>query len=326
MSQDENKKLKRVSINLNCYTIRFRKKGNKDEYLSFKEVFNNELFSSVITKFTNTLSTTVFVNESNDRMIRFEKFQKQGTKVITGVILKGHSGLESYVEELQSQERTTKQIHTIKSDHFNNTPFYFLLSLPDVKSKSIIFMAQSYMQFGYKEIFEDAFLKFFKENYSTDFLCEFGTLSVAKLFNKYVNDGAIRRLRLKRNGLTQQLEDVVNPEEHADSKDFEVELSVKMKRNSKNFLTHFRKIDFQNSSFIETFKVDGFDYTEALVDISAGGRTRVLNFSKPEEFAASYDVTDKSSLDKHTRHPDFGKLDEEAIAILEEEIIPSLGL
>ncbi len=318
------KKERDISINLNCYTIRFRKKGDKKNFYSYKDVFGALSFKDLLQRFINTIDKGHYKNKLEDRILYLKELIKLSGSTVSGIIRKGHSGHETYIDAVVNNAPVTK--NTVGSDQFNSSPFYFLLSLPKTDGKCMIFIAQSYKQFGFKEVFEEAFIEFFKANFGEDFICEFGTLSIASLFKKYVSDGNIRKLRLRKHKLTPQLESFVQGEDtEVNPEDFEVEMSIKAKRKTRyNFFNHMKDINLEETSFVETFKVDGYDYDEALVEVTTNGRSRVLNFSDPESFAASYDVTKKVGVDAKTKHPNFDKLNDEAISILNDELIPNV--
>jgi hypothetical protein len=320
-----NQKEYRASINLNCYTIRFRPKGVKSGLLTYSEVFKNVSFKELMQQFIKTIDLGHYMTADTERIISLEKNLKLTNHIYSGVIKKGHSGHETYIEEVKHKNNKPVTVGTVHAHQYNSSPFYFLLSLPDPEKEYIVFMAQSYKQFGFKEVFEEAFKKFFYENYDLDnnLMCEFGTLSIASLFKKYVSEGRIRKLRLRKHGLTSELEDVVK-DSKADINDYDVELSIIAKRSKKNFLDYLKGLDLENTSFVELFKINSFEYDEAIVDVSAAGRKRVLNFSDPDSFVASYDVTNKIEINKTTKHPNFDKLDAEANDILLNEVIPNL--
>lgn len=327
VNEDKTSQRKKESVNLNCYTIRFWIKGKRNMFLPYKEVFPGLSFSSMMQSFIqlidgNQANGEVFINDDQNRSLELDKLLTASSTIYSGRLKKGNSGHETYVQERSGRGMAT--VGTIRTDQFNATPFYFLMSLPKQESPYIIFLAQSYKQYGFKELFEDAFKKFYGTRYpDSNIICEFQPLSIAKQFKEYISAGKIRKLRLRKHGLTPELENAVSGDNYQ-PKDYEVELSVKMKKRGLGFLGRLQYIDLESSSFVEIFKVDGFEFDEALIDVSAGNRKRVLNFMDPNSFAASYDLTDKIGTDPHTRHPQFERLDHEAKSILNEEIIPNI--
>lgn len=318
----EKDKRQDISINLNCYTIRFRKKNDTEKFLTIKEVFGSKTFVEIVQDFVKTIDLRTFVNEKEDRILYLEKSLTLTSSIYSGIVRKGYNGQETYVDELKSNKANT--VGTIKTDQYNSTPFYFNISYPTENSKCFLFVAQSYRQYGFKDLFEEAFKKFFRDNCSNDLVCEIGTLSIASLFEKYIKEGNIRKLRFKSHRLASNLENLLGEKDDKDNSNYEMELSILAKRQG--FLGIKKSISFENSSFIETFQIDGFEYDEAFADVSFGGRKRVLNITKPENFSASYDVTAKAAIDKDTKHPNFEKLDMEAISIIMDEIVPNIKI
>jgi len=328
------KEFNRISINLNCYTIRFRKKRDTKNYLTIKEAFFNKDFKSIATEFIKSIDLQHYVSKLEERILylsetlTFKSYNPKNTSttainqnIYSGVLKKGHNGHETYIDEFDKKKGKANTVNTVKRDQYNTIPFYFLLCCPDEDSTSLILLAQSYKQYGFKEVFEDAFIEHYKAKYSDDILVEMGTLSVASLFESYINQGSIRKLRFKKHTITPNIENAIGETGDA-SKNYEMEISIKAKK--KGFLGVKQRISAENTSFLEVFKIDGFDYNEAYADVSVGGRKRVLNISDPSQFSASFDVTAKSNINKITNHPDFYKLDQESIAILLQEILPNI--
>lgn len=310
-----------VRINLNCYTIRFRKKNNTEEYLSINEVFGNKSFTIIMNEFVKTIDTQAFyLNDAANRILYLERSLTLSNQTYSGIIRKGYSSHETYIDDVKS--RKVQTINKVQADQFSSTPFYFNLTMPSSDSKCFIFIAQSYKQYGFKEVFEDAFLNYFESSYSKDFYCEFGTLSIASLFDKYIADGNIKKLRFRKHTLSKNLENILGEEDSKEKANYEMELSVIARK--KGFMGVKKKISFKDSSFIETFKIDNFEFDEIFADVTLGGRKRVLNITKPSDFSASYDITDKAKLSASTNHPDFTSVDNEATSIIKEEIIPNL--
>lgn len=307
-----------ISINLNCYLIKFRKKNIPNVYYKVADAFLGSKFSKLVDHFITFLDTKTYKNSKGDRILYLDESLKKKKTYYSGIIKKGYSGQETYIDEIDANK--AKTVNTIKSNQFNSSPFYFLIAQPDENSKYIIFLAQSYKQYGFKELFEEAFKEFYKSKISEEYICEFATLSISTLFDKYINEGNIRRVRFKKHGLTQNVENLLSGKEK--SRDFDVELSLIAKKDG--FWGIKESINSISSSFIETVKIDNFDYDQAFVDVSFNGRKRVLNVTRPEDFSASYDLTDKCDISVVTKHPNFELLDKEAIALLKEEIIPNI--
>jgi hypothetical protein len=312
-----------ISINLNCYLIRFRKKNQKDIYLKVKEAFLAKTFPQIRQSLVNYFdSNNTYKNLPGDRILYLDKTLSIKNTYYSGILKKGYSGQESYIETVKGKKAST--ITTVLTDQFNSSPFYFLLAQPDQESKYLIFLSQSYKQYGFKDLFEEAFKEFYKQEVLENFICEFSTLSIGSLFNKYIAEGNIRKLRFKKHGLSKNAENILSDEENKEQGNYDMELSITAKKAG--FMGIKNNITAKNSSFIETIKLDDFDYDQVFADVSYGGRKRVLNITRPEEFSASFDLTEKSEINPKTKHPNFEKLDKEAYSLLIEEIIPNVDL
>lgn len=316
----QNNKKEDISINLNCYVISFRKKNKKGNLIELNEVFGSKTFKEIIKEFIKDVDTTsCFINNDKSRVFYIDKTISLNENSFSAIIKKGHSGHETYVDEINGSN--VKTTNTITKDKFSSSPFYLLISKLEKNNQKLLFFAQSYKQFGYKEIFEEAFKKYINDRYSRDIVCEISTLSVASLFERYIKDGNIRKLRFRKNLLPKNFENILGDDDEKDNTLYEVEYSIKTKR--KGFLGIKKDIKFNDCNFAEIFKFEAFDYDEAFADISIGNRKRSLNISRPASFSASFDITEKSCIDEKTNHPNFDKLNEEAFNILKEEIIPT---
>jgi len=310
-----------ISINLNCYTIRFKTKYSAKDFLAISQAFNNQSFNQIIQNFVTTIDAEAYVNDANDRIFYIEKGLTLTGSIYTSIIRKGHSGHETNIDEIKAKK--PNKISTILKGQFSTIPFFLLLCQPASDSKVLIFIAQSYKQFGFKEVFESAFQKFYQKVYKkSDITCEFRTLSISKLFEEYVEKGSIRNLRFIKHVLPKNLENLLDSDDDRNPLSYNVEMSISAK--TKGFMGIKKNIKFENNSFIEIYKIEGFEYDEVVADVRLGNRRRVLNISRPSDFSASYDLTEEADVDINTNHPDFVKLDKIAIDILSKDIIPNI--
>ena len=125
---------KNISINLNCYTIRFRRKRERSEdgerkYLSIPEVFGKESFSEIIQKFIYLLDTSSFINSDKNRLMYLVNMLDMQTLACSGIVRKGYSGHETYIDEVHKDK--AKTVGTVTINQFNSMPFYFLLAQPE---------------------------------------------------------------------------------------------------------------------------------------------------------------------------------------------------
>jgi hypothetical protein len=286
-----------------------------DQWLAFNALFPGKTFKNFISEFINTISASTFVSETGERILYLHEQIALSTTYYGAVVRRGLNGQETYIDEVNSSKART--VGTISHDQYTSSPFYVGIYQSDINSKRIILMVQSYKQYGFKELFEEAFKVFFKTAAANNFICEINSLAIGKLFDKYINDGNIRKLRFKKHALPKNMENLLSGNDDKHNKSYEVELSVKAKKQGFGGIKKFIK----NAEFIEVFDDQDFEYDELLADISIGNRKRVVNIMDPSSFTASYDITDNAPISSQTGLPDFKAIHKEAKIILEEEIL-----
>lgn len=308
-----------ISICLNCYRIRFNKKNTQKEK-NVSDVFGTTSIVKIAQRYIKSIDLKkVFKTDDESRILYLNKtLQIDDTKnFFAGLIMKGHNGPQTNIDELVGSE--VKTVGTVSKDQYHCLPYVFILYVNPDEPDSIIFIAQSYRQYGFKEIFEDSF-KNFVEGESTDTSVKFNFLSIATVFERNIQEGLIKGLRFVKHGLHKSAENVLKGDKNPDS-DYTVEMSIKSKSG---FLGIKKDIKYDDASFIEQVKIDGFDYDEALADIIIAGRKRIINITKPLEFSTTYDITENVEIDPNTKLPNFNDVLVQALDILENDLIPYL--
>ena len=312
-----------VSIVLNCYKIKFKPRGKPDtQSLKIKEVFGTDYLKAIYQEFVKTIDKkSVFTNNAENRVLYLkETLQASRSKnLVAGIVMKGHNGPETDIDELVKGE--VKTITKVSSEQYHCHPYFFLLYSKKDDPMEILFIAQSYRQFGFKEVFEDAFRQFVNEYTDKKLTIQFNTLSIASLFEKYVNDGKVYKLRFIKHTLSKEAEKVLMGDKIDAKNKYEMELSIKA---PKGFLGIKKAIKYDDASFIEQVQIDGFEYEEAYADVIIGGRKRALNISRPKEFTAAYDITQQVTINEKTKLPDFNEVLKEATDVLDNDLIPNL--
>lgn len=309
-----------ISICLNCYVVRFREK-NKSEFKSVNDVFGTDDFVKIMQDFIKIIdSKNAFENKKKDRILYLEQNidVSNSKNIYAAIIRKGHNGPETSIDEIL-KDGGVKKVGTVSAGQYHCLPYFFLLYFNAKKPNQFIFLAQSYRQFGFKEVFEEAFKSFVSiKSPSTTLLIN--TLSLASLFEKYVNEGKINKIHFIKHGLLKNVEGVLQGDKF-NEEDYEMEMSI----TSKNGFVGLKKnLKYDNSSFIEQVQIDGFDYNEATADIVVAGRKRVMSLTRPSTFSASYDITKDIVIDKNSNLPNFNDIFTQAKDILNNELIPYL--
>ncbi|OLY94481.1 hypothetical protein SAMN05444008_10196 [Cnuella takakiae] len=310
-----------IAICLNCYKIKFKPRNKPDsEQLSLSQVFGTENIFDIYNGFVKTIDTrSVFTNKAQNRVLYLSKTMQASpsNNIVAGTVMKGHNGPETAIDELIGGEVTT--VGKVSSEQFHCHPYFFLLYANKNEPKEIIFIAQSYKQYGYKEVFEEAFREFVNQNSSQSLTIQFNTLSIASLFEKFIEDGKIYKLRFVKHSLSKTVESLLYGDEPGKEDRYEMELSVKSKRG---FFGVKKAIRYNDASFIEHVQLEGFEFEEAYADVVVGGRKRILNITKPSEFCAAYDITHEVHVDTKTKLPNFSEVFEQAVGILKNDLIP----
>lgn len=304
-------------ISLNCYTIRFREK-NKTGFQKIKDVFNPNSFKKEMSHFLSSLEKFSFTNENNNRILYLTESLTLEDNIVSGVMKRGHNGQESDIDELVEGKANT--ISSVKSTQFNSIYFYFLIAIPDEKSDYLIFIAQTFKQYGFKDLFAQCYKQYIDIRYNEQYNSVIYPLTIPKLFSKYIKEGDIRKLSFRKHSLPENAENLLGENDNKNVKDYEVEMSIRAKKQG---FTGVKSINFETTSFVEVYDI-GFEYDDAYADVSINGRKRILNITNPEKFTASYDITDKVKLQPQTERPVYKDLDNEAIKILKEEILLNL--
>ncbi|ACU60974.1 hypothetical protein [Chitinophaga pinensis] len=308
-----------IAICLNCYKIKFTEK-NKGLSKDITSVFGHVDIVKIMQSLVKDMDLKkVFKNKKKDRIIYFKDtlLASASENVFAGVLMKGHNGPQTSIDELAGSE--VKTVGTVSKDQYHCLPYFFLFYVNKKHPTDILFLAQSYRQFGFKEVFEESF-RAFVEKRSNLTTTHFNPLSVASLFEKYVKEGKINKIRFIKYGLQKSVESVIQGDRHI-KEDYEMELSIKSK---KGFLGIKQHLKYDDASFIEQVQIDGFEYNEAYVDVIIAQRKRVLNVSKPTEFSAAYDITHDVHINKDTKLPDFNDILLQAKDILNNDLIPNL--
>ncbi|MGV0752389.1 hypothetical protein [Empedobacter brevis] len=308
-----------ISICLNCYKIKFNKKGTPTEK-NAQSVFGSSNVVKIAQRYIKMIDLKkVYKTNDESRILYLKSTLKvdESKNFYAGIIMKGHNGPQTNIDELIGSE--VKTVNTVSKDQYHCLPYVFLLYINPNNPDDIIFIAQSYRQYGFKEIFEESF-KAYVSGESSETNVKFNSLSLASVFEKNIQEGLIKGLRFVKHGLIQSAESVIKDDKNPKS-DYTMELAIKSRSG---FCGIKKDIKYNDASFIEQVKIDGFDYDEALADIIVAGRKRVINITKPLEFSTSYDITEDVEIDINTKLPNFDDVLKQTLDILENDLIPYL--
>lgn len=272
---------------------------------------------------------TPYISKGKERILYFHKLDPDyKNNTLYGLMRKGISSEERYVEEVKLIGKVQKasQVSTITANQYTSTHFFFTLCQPDIDSTGILLIAQSFKQYGFKEVFEESF-KAYVEKINPDVRCFITQLSVPALYDKIIEESIVKKLTFKRHGLSSEFEDSFLTKDAEPGEEFEVSLSVQAKKGGfagfKNTLKTFKD---QDTTFMEVFPLQNFDYHNLSAEVFLGGKKRVLNMNRPQDLGTYYDITTDIEFDDKTKHPVYDSIKAQAKNIMDEEILINVKL
>lgn len=318
-----------ASVNLNIYVIRFKTKNASDnDLLKVNDVLGDKTFEQKMQDLVRHFDTP-YISGGNERILYFHRLDPEyKNNMLHGLMRKGISSEERYVEEVKKVGRIRKatQIATISTNQYTSSHFFFSLCQPKKDDKGILFIAQSFKQYGFKEIFEESF-KDYISKINPDVRCFITQLSIPALYDKIIDESTIKKLTFKRHGLSPEFEDSFITESAEPGEEFEVSLSVQAKKSGfmgfKNTLKTFKDKD---TTFMEVFPLEKFEYDDLSAEVFLGGKKRVLNMNRPQDLGTYYDITDEIEFDENTKHPVYDSIKKQAKAIINDDILPNVKL
>ncbi len=305
----------RSAVSLNCYTIRFNKKNIGGD-LTLSEVFGSDDFKKIMDNIFKTYSALAFSSKDNKTMSYMVRKLTSTDTIFSGIIKKGQNGQETDIDELDKGKPNT--VNSIKAEQYSSSHFYFMFAIPKKNADHIFFIAQSFGLYGFKEIFAESFRDYIEKTYSGQFSCKFNNVTIPKLIDEYFKNGDVRTLKIKKHSLDSNYENLLEKKERINTKDFEIEISIKAKKKG---FTRFKNLNLAQSIYAEVLGAAGDAYDEVYADISYNKRMRSINISNPEKFIAAFDVTADTEFDTKTGRPIFNKLDLVAINIVKTELL-----
>jgi hypothetical protein len=295
-------------IRLEVYTLQLRQK-NKKEFQSFYKSFavknNIDKFVKDFIKFKDTLS----VDESKQKSMQFQSktLTKNSAKgIYSGIIESGDYGTESTLVN----RKTKKVVFTKKKDDLDIKPFYYLIWLP--KDKNIAFiMLQRTGIYGINSIFTNTFREFV-ESKIDQMIVDFSPFVSKQLAKKYLRNGALKEISLKRYDLPPDVIDQLGLKEYAEEI-LSVEIKIKAKKKGFSFNDKINTfIDDKNGKFftIDSLKNIGIDgQHEEKVTVKLGNSSRVIDLSDTLEIRPYFDIDNEVIKDTTTGHPTFKSID-----------------
>lgn len=317
-------------INLICYVIRFRKKGDSiGNYIKFSELFPKG-FIDFSQRFISSIDLETYQNSDGELILDIEHTDHSflNRNILTGIFEKGTKAKSgAAIKEIKRKKAVT--VKKIKGHEYTTIPYYFLLGATNnVETKGCVFMAQTFGVYGFKEIFTETFQSFVRKEFDDEISCDINTLSNPTLFENVIKTSSVRKLKYRKHSLPPILDEAIGDEieNNIDRSFFDIELSISAKKEGYGFMRNaLNKMVKGDHAFLELFDNSDFTFDEVYADMYIGGNKRVVNVTKPSNFGAIYDVGDNIKYDEEGI-PKFESIRDMSLDIYENDILKNVDL
>jgi hypothetical protein len=257
------------------------------------------------------LKKTEWVDTEESKMLGVKQYSAHGERCLQGIIEYGDFGTESSIKD--SVERTT--VFAKARTHADMQRFYFLMSAPKNRNKGVIMLQKSGnigVATQLKKLLQVGFEAQFPE-----YRLRIRPLSTQQIFNRYIDRGDLREIRLIRFRIPKGIEDAYKTG-HEEIKGT-CELVIKIKNG--HGMPFARKVKGffakGGSSINEIIELGDAQFIPENIkfELSVKGKRRTVSMHDPRDVAAVYDVTDDVELHKDG-YPKFESISGLAVDLL----------
>ena len=303
-------------IKLEVYTFQIRKKRDKENFFNLDDFLGDDILL-FFKKYLESFEKNVVINEQRKKSITFlsevTKINSED-RTIAGILESGDYGVDSTIVDQLTGEIKYKKT----KDDLDVKPFYFYLWLPKNHNKGIVIL-QRLGIFGVNGIFTYHFSEYFKSKFD-DLTVDFNPLISKGLALKFIEEGAVKEITLRRFNLPKDIEDKIGLTNHRDIARIEVKIVAKAGK----FLPYEGRV----KKFLENPNVALFDIPEldrlgfdgnhsSTVKIKSGKNFRTIDLSDTGQIRPYYDISDEVKL-LDSNHPEFESINLIARTLVEE--------
>lgn len=196
-----------ASIGVNIYSFHIHDVEGKQ--LDLKEVVNNKSILDIFQEFIETKIGFYEDNASKEQIYQFVDYDIVQQKDESGSsylqYLYGRIKTGNYGIETEIVDRTTGDVaHRQTTNEAGVKPFDFVIALPEDTCDETIIVLQTVSRYGIKSLLRAELNRFIKDTYGLGYVY-FGTIYPREFVQKYINDGVLKKLRLIRNGLPEDI-------------------------------------------------------------------------------------------------------------------------
>jgi hypothetical protein len=263
-----------------------------------------------------------WVDEKENKMLGVRQYSAAGDRRLHGIIEYGEYGTESVIKDAVKRKAVFDKART----HADMQRFYFLVSLPKNRTKGILLLQKS----GNVGIATQlkAVLTARLEAKFPEHRIRFRPLATQQIFNRCIERGDLREIRMIRFRLPKGIEDAYRSG-HQEVKGV-YELVIKIKNaTGMPFAKKVKDFVAGKGNINELIELGDAQFVPENIkfELSVRGKRRTVSMHDPRDVEAVYDITDMVELHRDG-YPRFESIDAQAADLLgdlERELYGSGG-
>lgn len=291
-------------INFIIYTIRFREKGKKDNYIDFNTVFSGQSFIEFMNSVLDDFMKKAYVTSDKEKMLDILS-KKKNENYIYGRLCKGVkyrtvNNIRSISRDKDSESLDKSVvIRTIGEDEYPTIEYFYLLCDPSAKKNKRILtqgfkdtgllVTQSFENYGYKELFQESLSKNLNKFIDSKYICEMAILAIPELMLKYAESSDFRKLIFRKYSVPEDFNDIFD--KTAPQEKIEVETILNPKGGIPLFTKNKLIEKIRNN--VSVLDIIPGEYEDLSVELKKGRSVRIVSMSNPDRFGSVFDVTNE---------------------------------
>jgi len=297
------------AVALAPYSIRIAEQHSRDE----EELDDFNEGNDLLDFFRDTLGELKkkeWVDDEENKMLGVRQYSAAGDRRLHGIIEYGEYGTESVIKDAVERKAVFDKART----HADMQRFYFLVSLPKKRTKGILILRKS----GNVGI-ATQLKRVLAAKLETDFpehRIRFRPLSTQQIFNRCIDHGDLREIRMIRFRLPRGIEDAYKTG-HQEVKGI-YELVIKIRNaNGMPFAKKVKDFLAGKGNLNELIELGDEQFVPENIkfELSVRGKRRTVSMRDPRDVEAVYDITDM--VDSHRDgYPRFESIDAQAVDLL----------
>lgn len=300
-----------ASISLESYLVKVNEK-NTDKSLDFNNIGSENIsLNEIILDYLDTRRQGKLI-ESTEKLLQIQEYDFDGGKeFIRGRLERGAYGFSSKIINIES--------NVLKYDKAANEaemlPFYFLTFLPNSYNRGLLLL-QTFGQYGFKTDLEKDLNDYVSE-VGLNIKIIINSLAPKKVIENYLEKGSIKKMRLIKYNLPDDITDWQSQDRFEDECYMEVSINAKKQKNINYYKNGILKLINREIENDELVEIEGFnfDYDEVKVELKVGKKRRTINLTDTTQVRGKFDVTEQVNI-MDSGHPTYESIDREAEGLI----------